>query len=240
VHEEVLSIIRGMGDPESIDGFVLTGQDWDEGVLGIAASRVVEDFGKPAVLISLAGDVGKGSGRSVRGVHLKEQLDKCESHLLRFGGHAQAVGFSIEPSRVAAFTDDLSGHLAAATSSLPAKPRLKIDAELALDECSIDLLDFLARCEPFGFGNKTPLWKISNVVVANETRIVGGSHLKLYLRDESGRTADAIRFNWDKRAVPPEALHGRVVDLAVTVKKGYYLRRYHAEMHVVDMREHEG
>ena len=125
--DEVIERIQMAGDWRDRGGFILAGKDWNEGVLGIAAARVVEEFGRPALLISLAGEMGKGSGRSVPGVHLKEQLDRCSSHLEKFGGHAQAVGFSIDPSRIDRFTEDLSSYLKDATSSLPPQPLLAID-----------------------------------------------------------------------------------------------------------------
>jgi single-stranded-DNA-specific exonuclease len=236
VREDVLSRIEAMPDRISKGGFVLIGTDWNEGVLGIAASRVVDVYGRPAVLVSLAGGMGKGSGRSVPGVHLKEQLDRCSEHLVRYGGHGQAVGFTIEPSRVEAFACDLSRQLDAASAGLPKKPRLRIDATLGLDECSLELIDFLSMCEPFGNGNHSPVWLIEKVVVGPQTRFVGKGHLKLHLKDDRENESEAICFNWGERKMPPQSLHGLVVDLAVTVRKGYYLERYYPELHVLDVR----
>jgi single-stranded-DNA-specific exonuclease len=240
VKADVMARILAMPDRRERGGFVLAGKNWNEGVLGIAASRVVDEYGRPAVLISLGGESGKGSGRSVPGVHLKDLLDKCSEHLLRYGGHGQAVGFSIDPGKVDAFARDLTRLMTEAASSLPAKPRLRIDADLALPECSLDLVDFLSRCEPFGQGNRPPVWAVREVVVSPETRYVGKKHLKLYLRDRDGMEAEGISFNWDQRETPPESLHGLVVDLAVSVKKGYYLERYYPEIQVLDLRASGG
>ena len=240
VKAEVMARILAMPDRRETGGFVLAGKDWNEGVLGIAASRVVEEYGRPAVLISLDGETGKGSGRSIPGVHLKEQLDQCGRHLIRYGGHGQAVGFSIEPSKVDAFARDLMDRMNEAAANLPKKPRLRIDAELSLGECSLDLVDFLSRCEPFGHGNRPPVWIVRDIVVSPETRYVGKKHLKLYLRDKDGAEAEGISFNWKQRETPPESLHGLVVDLAVSIKKGYYLERYYPEIQVLDVRASEG
>jgi len=236
VKTDVMAKILAMPDRRERGGFVLAGKNWNEGVLGIAASRVVDEYGRPAVLISLDGEAGKGSGRSIPGVHLKELLDKCSEHLIRYGGHGQAVGFSIEHDKVDAFARDLTRHMSDAASSLPAKPRLRIDADISLSECSLDLVDFLSRCEPFGQGNRPPVWAVREVVVSPDTRYVGRKHLKLYLRDRDGTEAEGISFNWDLRETPPESLHGLVVDLAVSVKKGYYLERYYPEIQVLDLR----
>ena len=240
VERDVLEQISGMGDLRERGGFVLAGSDWDEGVLGIAASRVVEEYGRPAVLMTLAGDVAKGSGRSVRGVHLKEQLDYCKDYLARYGGHAQAVGFSIDKSRVDGFTEALTEQLKTATESLPDRPTLRIDADIGLNECTIELLDFLSVCEPFGYGNRTPVWMIRDVTVKPDTRIVGDGHLKLHIGDRDGQAADAISFNWKQRSVTPEELHGLKIDAAVTVKRGYFREKYHPDIHVLDVRESRG
>ncbi|MEE9268685.1 MAG: single-stranded-DNA-specific exonuclease RecJ [Candidatus Krumholzibacteria bacterium] len=239
VKVDVMKDIRHMEDREARGAFVLVGENWNEGVLGIAAARVAEDFGKPALLITTSGDVAKGSGRSVPGVHLKEQMDRCKSFLTRFGGHAQAVGFSIEPGKIDAFREEFSRNLSEATAGKPRKPTLEIDAALSLGDASMELVEFLGRCEPFGNGNRNPVWKISNVTVDSGTRRVGNGHLKILFRGADRSKAEGIYFNWENRALAPEALHNRTVDLAVKLKKGYYKNRHHVEIQVVDIRERE-
>ncbi|MFQ5510915.1 MAG: single-stranded-DNA-specific exonuclease RecJ [Candidatus Krumholzibacteriia bacterium] len=240
VSTDVARDIRSSEGWQRRGAFVLAGEDWDEGVLGIAAARVAEEFGRPALLISTAGGIAKGSGRSVPGVHLKEQLDHCKSFLTRFGGHAQAVGFSLEPGKIDAFREEFTRRLAEVTSASPGKARLDIDADVTVAEATMELVDFLGACEPFGNGNRTPMWKLANVRVGGDTRWVGNGHLKLFLADSDGHKADGICFNWENRAIAPEVLHGRAVDMAVTLKKGYYRNRHRVEIHVADIRQHEG
>ena len=112
-----------------------------------------------------------------------------------------------------------------------------VHSELGIDEVSMELVGFLAACEPFGHGNRTPAWKITGVEVTGDTRYVGGDHLKIFVRDRSGRKADAIGFNWRSRGIDPVDLLGRKVDLAVTLKKGYYMKKYYPELHVLDIRD---
>jgi single-stranded-DNA-specific exonuclease len=238
VRREVDDLIQAMPDRDDKGAFVLAGEGWDEGVLGIAAARVVETYGKAAILISIVGDLAKGSGRSIPGLHLKEQLDQCRQHLKRYGGHAQAVGLTIEASRLPAFENDLSQCILEATHDLPPKPQLAIDSDLSIDECSMELLEFLAMCEPFGLGNKQPVWRIRNVQIDPKTGFVGNSHLKLFFHDENNREAEAIRFNWHF-PFQPEDLHGKTVDLAVSVKKGYFRERFFPEIRIVDIKFHE-
>lgn len=236
VKEDVMERIRAMPDREERGGFILWGNDWNEGVLGIAAARIVDEYGRPAVLISLEGGNGKGSGRSVPGLNLKEQLDRCGAHLVRFGGHAQAVGFTVEASKLGAFVRDFSARLDEAGAAVPRKPSLRVDAEISFDECTLELVDFLSECEPFGNGNPAPVWLVKDVVVRPETRRVGKGHLKFHFRDGRGVDAEGICFNWLRRETPPESLHGLVVDLAVSVRRGYYLEKYYPEIHVMDVR----
>ncbi len=233
-------MIENMEDREKRSGFLLSGSDWNEGVLGIAASRIVDEYGKPAILVTFEGGIGKGSGRSVPGVNLKEVLDKCGDDLVRYGGHAAAVGLTIDASKIDAFSRNLTTHLDGATSALPEKPRLTIDAKIDIAECSMDLVDFLGRCEPFGVGNKAPVWMIEEAVITPETRKVGKGHLKVFMRGKHGNETEGISFNWGRRGIAPEKLHGLVVDLAVTIRKGFYLERYYPEIQVLDMREHKG
>ncbi|UCH82682.1 MAG: single-stranded-DNA-specific exonuclease RecJ, partial [Candidatus Latescibacterota bacterium] len=236
---EAREMIDGLADRDERGGFVLAAEGWNEGVLGIVASRIVDEFGKAAVLISVEGDTGKGSGRSIPGIHLKDQLDRCGSYLVRYGGHAQAVGLTITKSNVDGFVKSLAAQLDDAAKAVPSMAPLRIDTNLSLGECTMELVDFVARCEPFGSGNKRPVWMIPGVVVTPESRLVGRGHLKLHLRDRKGGTAEGIFFNWTQRGIGLDSVYGLVVDLAVTIKKGYYLERHYPEIQVMDMREHE-
>jgi single-stranded-DNA-specific exonuclease len=229
--------IRGMADAETAGGFVLAGEDWDEGVLGIAAARVAEAFGRPAILMSVKGEVAKGSGRSIPGVDLKAQLDHFGDRFEKYGGHAQAVGLTMRTEHLDAFTSGFAERLLEFVTPGTGLP-LRVDASIVLEDCSFELLSFLARCEPFGYGNREPVWKISDVQVLPDTSLVGqGGHMKFYFQDTRGNPGEAIAFGWD-RPETPDDLHGRVVDLAVTIKRGEYNGRVFPELRVADLRIH--
>jgi single-stranded-DNA-specific exonuclease len=234
VEDDAITAIKGFADLGGRGGFVLANEAWDEGVLGIAAARVVEQFGRPAILMSMNQGVLKGSGRSVPGVDLKQQLDHFHDRLLRYGGHAGAVGLSMAPEQLERFADDFSQRLRAFVS-LEAGAPLYVDAELTLPECTLELLDFLASCEPFGAGNPQPVWLLRDLEVTRETCIVGDGHLKLFVKNNDGARASAISFGWD-RPETPEALHGRAIDLAVTLRKHTYMGTHEVELRVVDVR----
>jgi single-stranded-DNA-specific exonuclease len=238
VEEDAIGAIRGFTDLSARGGFVLANEAWDEGVLGIAAARVVEQFGRPAILMSRNNDVLKGSGRSVPGVDLKQQLDHFHDRLLRYGGHAGAVGLTMAPDQLERFADDFSQRLRPIVSPESGMP-LRIDASLEISECTVELLDFLSACEPFGSGNPQPVWMLRDLQVARETCLVGDGHLKLFMFDGSGARASAIAFGWD-RPQSPEDLHGRAIDIAVTLRKHVFMGNTEVEMRVVDVRASGG
>ncbi len=230
VHDAAMRMVEQAGDAPA---WVLAGEDWDEGVLGIAAARVAERTGRPAVLMSIQGDVAKGSGRSVPGVDLKAHLDRVGDVFERYGGHAQAVGLTIRTDRIDDFRERFARSLlgdTAATRGLP----LRIDAQIAIDECSPELLDVLERCEPFGVGNPEPVFRIADVQVGTRSALVGDGHLKLFFQDTRGVPGEAIAFRWD-RPVGPEELAGRVVDLAVTIRRSSWSGGDAVDLHVVDV-----
>lgn len=238
VEEDAVAAIKGYADLTARGAFVLADESWDEGVLGIAAARVVEQFNRPAILMSRNHDVLKGSGRSVPGVDLKQQLDHFHDRLLRYGGHAGAVGLTMAPDQLDRFADDFSERLRELVSPEDGVP-LKIDAEIGISDCTTELLDFLASCEPFGSGNPQPVWMLRDLEVARETCLVGDNHLKLFLMDGGGARASAICFGWE-RPESPEELHGRAIDLAVTLRRHVFMGNVEVELRVVDVRASGG
>jgi len=145
---------------------------------------------------------------------------------------------SLAPDQLERFADDFSERLRPIVTPEAGMP-LRIDAALEISECTIELLDFLASCEPFGSGNPQPVWMLRDVEVARETCLVGDGHLKLFVRDNAGTRASAIAFNWE-RPQSPEDLHGRAIDLAVTLRKHVFMGTTEVEMRVVDVRTSGG
>jgi len=237
VRDDAFDQIRGMSDYRERGGFVLANDHWDEGVLGIAAARVAEEFGRPAILLSVSGDVAKGSGRSIKGVNLKKHVDRLSDFFVKYGGHTQAVGLTMNAARIGEFAGALSDSLKEDVDRKSAGPPLDIDTFINLEECTPDLLDFVENCEPYGYGNKEPVWKISDLQVMRDTTYVGDNHLKLFFQDMRGNPGNAIAFGWD-RPESPDDLHNRVVDIAVRIRKGHYMGNDYPELRLVDIRSH--
>jgi single-stranded-DNA-specific exonuclease len=173
---------------------VLGSDAWHSGVIGIVASRIAELTFRPTVLISFEGDVGRGSARSIPAFNLYSALTECSDLLLKYGGHSQAAGLSIQAENLDSFRERLNdiGHEWLTDDDLV--PRVLVDAELNEEEISVELARELERLEPYGFGNPTPVFATRNMLVL-EWRNVGadGKHLKLKL-GRGGQVVDAIGF----------------------------------------------
>ena len=184
---------------------VLAGEGWPHGVIGIVASRLVERHCRPAVLVALEGDEGRGSARSIPGFDITAALDRCASLLERFGGHAAAAGFTIAPARVGELREALNRYAAPLLPEEKLRPFLELDTLLEPHEISLELARQLQLLEPFGTGNPRPLfcsagWELKSWRLVGETQ----EHLKLNLACGEYR-ADPIFF----RGAPLASALGR-------------------------------
>jgi len=166
-------------------GIVLADEAWHAGVIGIVASRMVERFGRPTVLIALHDGVGQGSGRSIRHFPLHEALECCGEHLLSHGGHAMAAGLRIAAERVEAFRAAFERRAADLLTAADLERRVRIDEIVPLAQVDLELLEALRRMAPFGPGNPRPCLCVEGVqLVGLPTRIgAGGAHLAFTVRD---------------------------------------------------------
>lgn len=190
---EAMVVERGF-DRESCRGIVLASPEWHPGVVGIVASRMVDRFCRPSVLIALEGGQGQGSARSVVHFPLHEALARCGQHLLSHGGHAMAAGVRVEEKRLADFTTAFLSEAAYRLTDADLRPRLRIDDEVALADLTTEVVTPMHRMAPFGVGNARPIFCTGPVDVV-ETRPVGrnGAHLQLRVRQD-GAHRKAIAF----------------------------------------------
>jgi single-stranded-DNA-specific exonuclease len=181
---------------------VMANQDWAEGVLGIAASKLVNRLYRPVVLLNLEKGIGKGSARSIPGIDLFERLSACSRYLDRFGGHAQAAGLSLPEENIEPFRNQLDRVIRETAQPNTFIPRLTLDGELNFSEITTHLVDELDTLKPFGASHREPLFMAGNVRVTS-SRVVGGHHRRMTLSqpDPEGRhRIAAIHFNPDDRA----------------------------------------
>jgi single-stranded-DNA-specific exonuclease len=160
---------------------VIDGEGWHRGVIGITATRVVERYGRPALVISRNGEEAHGSGRSIRAFHLLNALESCAGLFTRYGGHAHAVGFSLPAANLPELRARLDDYARGCLTLADFEPALNFDAELSLDQVSPDLFNLLQRLEPFGVGNPQPVFAARAVRLMASPRIIKDKHVKLKL-----------------------------------------------------------
>jgi single-stranded-DNA-specific exonuclease len=185
-------------DLEQTYGIVLAKEGWHPGVIGIVASRIVEEYGRPAILIALEGETGKGSGRSIAALDLHAALTQCSSLLTRYGGHRAAAGISIRSERVAEFAARFNEVARAALTAEDLVPEIRIDLEVAIDGANDELERMLRHFEPFGVGNATPVLVARGVRLTAPPRIIGRDGLRLRLSTGGGEL-EAIGWGFADR-----------------------------------------
>jgi single-stranded-DNA-specific exonuclease len=208
---EALEMLTRTFDPERDFGVVLASEGWHPGVVGIVASRVVERIHRPAVLIALEGDRGRGSARSIPDYHLLEGIRACGSHLERYGGHRQAAGMEILRERIPDFRAAFNSQARDSLEGKDLRPTLPIELEVHLEEMSPDLHHYLKYLGPHGIGNPGPSFLARGAFLSGPARVVGTDHLKLRLR-QGRKELDAIGFQIARR-ISPSTLGSGPVDV---------------------------
>lgn len=223
-------------DLDATYGIVLAEQGWHPGVIGIVAARLVEETGRPTVLIALDGDEGKGSGRAPPPFDLHAGLSECRDALLRFGGHRAAAGVTIAASRVDEFAHRFNDVARARLRVEDLQPELRVDAELSIDEVTDDLETLLRHFEPFGVGNPSPVFVSRGVRLAAPARIVGSDGLKLRVATAAG-AREAL--GWGMGALAAELTTGTSVDLAYRIERDTYQGESKLQLRLADLRHPE-
>jgi single-stranded-DNA-specific exonuclease len=197
--EEYLQINPSLLRRQSL---VLSQDNWHAGLLGIVASRIMERYYRPVVLIATEEGLGKGSARSVPGIDLYKALAECQALLETFGGHSLAAGLKIRRENIAEFQQAFENIIQDMAQPEHLVKQLKIDGELDFTAISDSLIDELESLMPYGAGNPEPLFVSSNLRVVS-SKIIGKRHRRMVLRQASGRsspTFQAIHFNVDDRS----------------------------------------
>lgn len=179
-------VLRFQQEPALLDSFCLMidGDGWHRGVIGITATRVVERYCRPTLVISRDGDEAHGSGRSIRAFHLLNALESCAELFTRFGGHAHAVGFSMPAVNLPALCARLDAYARARLTLADFEPVLDVDAELLFDQITPELFQALRQLEPFGIGNPEPVFSACNLRLMAPPRVMKEKHVKMRLSSQ--------------------------------------------------------
>ena len=197
---QALSRMAG-GDPPQ--GLVIASRSWHPGVVGIVAARLMRQFYRPIFVLAIDEDGNvKGSGRSVPGVSLVSALDACRPLLVSGGGHDMAAGVALREENLTAFRDGFDTSVRQQTGGAPLEPVLHIDAEVQLDELTMNFLDDYDQLQPFGSGNPQPVFMVRSVYPSAEPRLLRERHWRLELM-QNGTTRTAMWFNAGGQKLPP-------------------------------------
>lgn len=213
---------------------IVVGEGWHRGVIGIVASKLVETYHKPTLVLSIEDGVARGSGRSIASFDLLAGLESCADVFLQFGGHRQAAGVTIEATRIGELRTRLSRHANECLGPADLVPRLRIDAGLGLREISGAVVRDLARLGPFGAANPKPVFRASPVDLIAAPRKLKNRHLALMVK-QAGRAFRAMAW----RAADREsylAANRSGLELAYSLSESEYRGERTTELTVADIR----
>ena len=175
------------------NAIIIAGENWHHGVIGIVSSKITELYFKPSILLCYEDDLAKGSGRSIPGFDLHEALMKCQNTIERFGGHSMAVGITIKRDKFEEFSEQFE-KIAKDAKIDEIIPIINIDAKINLSEINKEMVASLKQLEPFGEGNKTPIFAFKNLKIDSIRALSEGKHIKMTLKD-GNVIINAIGFN---------------------------------------------
>lgn len=220
-------------EPSLKNVLVIGHEEYPQGVIGLVAGKLVEEFYRPAIVLSIGEKESKASARSVSGFNIIEFLRSASEHLINVGGHPMAAGFTVETAKLPALQEFLEKEAEKLLTGDTLTRRLKIDCELSLDVLNQELFDSLQQLAPFGMGNPEPVFASRGVTVEN-TRVMGkeNTHLKLWLKSET-KSFEAIAFNMGDLA--SEIKTGDKIDVAYTLDENTWNGNTKLQLKVKDI-----
>lgn len=222
-------------DVGSHNALVVSGEQWHRGVIGIVASRLVERFNKPTVVLSMDGDVSYGSGRSIPGFDLLSALEKCKSVFIKFGGHRQAAGLTMKTANIAEFRSMLTKHADEMLGPDDLVPSLPIDGEMPFEQITSQVIEDLKLFEPFGSSNQKPVFATSEVAISDGPYLLKEKHLRMSVK-QGGRIFRAVAWRgagWFKFLKE----HKDRVNIAFSLVENHFRGETTTELSIADVQE---
>jgi len=240
IKSEVDAMLKNDASLAAAKLILLASENWHPGVVGIVSSRVAETYAKPVILIAMENGIGRGSGRSVPGLNLAAVLDQCQDHLIRYGGHEQAVGLTVAAESIAKLREEIENYLTNSTPGETEVPRLLLDGILQPDEINRKLLDELKVLHPLGYGNPEPMFLLETTEV---TKVIpmGSSdrrHLKFTFSDSKDRRKRFAGIYFNFKGTPPK--NGETLDLVCTPEENIWRGRSEIRANLTDLRISDG
>lgn len=214
---------------------VLSGENWHPGVIGIVASRVVDKYFRPTIILSSDGDTAKGSARSIPSFHLYNGLEEISDILLTFGGHKYAAGVKIEANRINELKEKFNDTVASKLTRDDFIPIINIDAIIEVSDINADTIGWLSKMEPFGPGNKEPIFCLKNVAKYQPATLVGkeAGHLKCYF-EKNGTILDSIGYNMKEYRDIINS--NNYFDILFTITSNYWKGNLNIQLNLKDLK----
>ncbi len=232
-----LDLIKDKVDFKTDKAIILHGEDWHPGVIGIVASRLVEKYNLPSIMLTTIDGVAKGSARSIQGFDIYQALEACKDLLVQFGGHKAAAGLEIEVDKIDEFRRRFNEVLNKQLSDNDIVPEIDIDAEIHFSEITAKFIRILDQFAPFGPGNHRPVFLARDVKWVNGPRIVGRNHLIGMLKQEnSDKVFDSIGFNLGGMMNEVVDKNKILMDIVFTIDKFYKWDKAFPQLKLKDIR----
>jgi single-stranded-DNA-specific exonuclease len=234
IKNEVDELLKQDKNLSTAKVILLASANWHPGVVGIVSSRIAEAYDKPAILIALKDGVGRGSGRSVPGINLAAILDHCREHLLRHGGHEQAVGLTVAQENIPMLRRCIEHHLTISDQARTEPLKLLLDGVLSADDINQNLLTELQVLHPLGYGNPEPTFLLQATKISKVSTLGSKDrpHLKFTFVDDKRSYFTGIYFNF--KGITPKT--GEIVDIAFTPEKNIWRGRSEIRVNLADFR----
>lgn len=237
ITEEALELIENDVRKSERRSTVVYRPHWHKGVVGIVASRLIDRYYRPTIVLTNSGDIVAGSARSVAGFNLYEAIHACREHLLGYGGHFAAAGMTLLPEQVDAFCQKFEAVVAASIQEEQLVPELIIDAALQFSDIKTSFYNIIRQMEPFGPENTKPLWIAKKVRNNGWSKIVKGQHIKFCL------TQNNIIFNGIGFGLA-EKFHlienNQPVDIVFTIEENEWNGNKHLQLRIIDVKSSTG
>ena len=230
---EALALIKQDPLAASRKTTVVFQEHWHKGVVGIVASRLIETYYRPTIVLTRSGDYVAGSARSVAGFNLYEAIHACREHLLGYGGHFAAAGMTLLPENVQAFADAFEKEVSALITDDLLIPEIIIDAEISFTDITPSFFSILAQMEPFGPENMRPVFIARNVSDTGFSKIVKEQHIRFVLR-QNNITLTGIGFNMADKF--PILQQQEPIDIVFTIDENVWNGETNLQLKMIDLR----
>ncbi len=237
--KEAMAQIDKEFDMDETSTIVLYSEDWHLGVIGIVASRLVDLYHRPAIMLSKVDGKIKGSARSIKGFNIYDAIKKCEDLLEQFGGHEFAAGLTLESGKLTEFRRRINELAYTDLSENSFEPELTIDAKLDLAEVDMKFWKLLSQFEPFGPGNLRPIFVSEDVKVVGVPTIVGNGHLKMKVSQNGSGVFDTIGFNMHEYLPAVRNGQDQKLNIAYSLEENYWNGRRSIQIRLRDMKAEE-